>query len=112
MERYNIYAGMGGSFGGANYQMTGEFASKEEAEKEAYECACDIYSSYEGINGILNWDECAADYCELYGIASLEELTEEDNENISELYDEEREGWIVYFAVLESDDPKHDKNEG
>ena len=34
--KYNIYAGLGGSFGGATYQGTGDFKSREAAEEMAY----------------------------------------------------------------------------
>lgn len=52
MKEYNIYAGLGGGFGGKKYQYTGLFESHEDAEHEAWEAACEEYDSYEGTNGL------------------------------------------------------------
>ena len=54
MQNYNIYAGLGGSFGGAAYRGTGDFKSLADAENEAYELAVEEYQSYEGYHGILS----------------------------------------------------------
>jgi len=48
--RYNIYAGLGGSFGGATYQGTGDFNSIESAEEMAYQCAVEEYEITEMYN--------------------------------------------------------------
>lgn len=47
MKEYNIYAGLGGGFGGKKYQYTGLFESHE-----AWAAACEEYDSYEGANGL------------------------------------------------------------
>lgn len=39
MKQYNIYSGLGGSFGGANYQYTGLYETEEEAEDDAFQAA-------------------------------------------------------------------------
>lgn len=66
----------------------------EEANKKAWELACDDYQCYEGMNGIrdvgniveeegLSWDEAELEYAE------------------------ERESWLDYYAE-EYDPQKHD----
>lgn len=45
MKQFNIYAGLGGGFGGASYRGTGEFKSLADAEQEAYELAIEEYQS-------------------------------------------------------------------
>ena len=95
--KYNIYAGLGGSFGGATYQGTGEFKSEEDASEVAYAIAREEYESYEGYHGILDWHD----------IAEANDLDPDDEDNydeISELYNEEVESWIEYYAVLTEED--------
>lgn len=54
MQKYEIYAGMGGGFGGAQLRGIYEFSSTQEAERYAYGLAFDEYQSYEGSHGILS----------------------------------------------------------
>lgn len=95
--KYNIYAGLGGSFGGATYQGTGDFKSREAAEQAAYEAAVEEYEMYEGSHGILDW----------YDVAEEEGLDPNDEDNypeIDELYNEEKESWMEYYAVSTEED--------
>ena len=94
--KYNIYAGLGGSFGGATYQGTGDFESRESAEEMAYQYAVEEYELYEGSHGIRSWkdiaDEEGLDY-------------EEDEYEINEMYEDEKESWMEYYVRLtEKDD--------
>lgn len=95
MKKFNIYAGLGGSFGGATYQGTGDFKSFADAENEAYTLAVEEYESYSGCHGLLSWgdiaDENGLDY-------------NEDSAEIDELYIEEMESWLDYYAVLADED--------
>ena len=95
MQKFNIYAGLGGSFGGASYQGTGDFKSLADAENEAYQLAVEEYESYSGCHGLLSWgdvaDENGLDYTE-------------DSAEIDELYIEEMESWLDYYAVLADED--------
>ena len=59
MDKYNIYAGLGGSFGGANYKFTTEANSLEEATDIAYQVAVEEYEGYEGFYGLKTWIDCA-----------------------------------------------------
>ena len=93
--KYNIYAGLGGGFGGATYQGTGDFSSLDSAEEMAYQLASEEYESYEGNHGIRSWadvaDEEGLDY-------------EEDEDEINEIYEDEKESWMEYYAVLTEED--------
>lgn len=95
--KYNIYAGLGGGFGGATYQGTGDFSSLDSAEEMAYQLASEEYESYEGNHGILDW----------YDVAEQEGLDPNDKDNeadIDSAYNEERESWMEYYAVLTEED--------
>lgn len=47
--KYNIYAGLGGGFGGARLVAEAEeFENQAAAEEYAYEYAIEEYQSYEG----------------------------------------------------------------
>lgn len=90
-KEYNIYAGLGGGFGGARYQYTGLFNSEEEALEEAYAVACEEYESYEGTGGLMTYED------------ALEEA--EGNESTAdEILEQEKDEWISYKAVLTSED--------
>lgn len=100
--KYNIYAGLGGSFGGATYQGTGEFDDVDSAVDYAYEIAVEEYQSYEGYHGILDW----------YDVAEQEELDPEtESDSIDQAYADEIENWIEYYAVLMEEDEEFDPEE-
>lgn len=103
MDKYNIYAGLGGSFGGANYKFTIEANSLEEAEDIAYQAAVEEYEEYEGYYGLKTWAECA----EELGV----DIENEDSDDVDDLYNEEIESWIKYYAILASEDKNISKDE-
>lgn len=105
MKQYNIYAGLGGSFGGANYQYTTLCETEDEAFDEAYERACEEYEQYEGLYGLPGWEDATREYCEELGI-SQEELEDTDEESlaIEEYYNEARENWLAYHIVPTEED--------
>ena len=88
---YRIYAGLGGSFGGANYIETKEFRSEEEAAEYAYECALEVYDSYEGLNGLPSMQDIADEN-------DLDLDNSEDQIIAQEMYNEEVEGWLDYYV--------------
>ena len=105
MEKYNIYAGLGGSFGGAEFQYTGEFESFEDAMIEARNIAVQEYESYAGMaDGVRDWVDVAEEYCEIHGIA--DEIEDYDMDMINELYDDEVESWIDYYVINPESDPE------
>jgi hypothetical protein len=85
MKQYRIFAGLSGGFGGAREVDILEFPDTGSAEDYAYEEACAIYESYEGLHGLRS----VAD------IISEEGFSEEEAEDA---YNEEREGWISYYV--------------
>ena len=95
--KYNIYAGLGGGFGGAQYEYTIDCESKEEAENLAYESAINIYESYEGSHGILDIRDCIE--------------VSDSEEEAEEMYQEEIESWIEYYAVPTDEDTETTKEE-
>ena len=103
MDKYNIYAGLGGGFGGATYKFTTEANSLEEAEDIAYQEAVEEYEEYEGLHGLKTWIDCA----EELGV----DIEEEDSEDVDDLYNSEIESWIDYYAILTSEDKNISKDE-
>ena len=111
MALYNIYHGLGGGFGGANYDYTADFATKEDAEAAAREAAWEDYESYEGMHGLRDWGAVAQDYIEDECLdCDVDELSDQALEDIDEEYTYEVEGWIDYKAVPTSDDQWVDKD--
>lgn len=95
LKEYNIYAGLGGGFGGLKYQFTTICESEEEASEIAYAVALNDYEEYEGNHGLLSFDEVAED----------NDLDPElDYDAVYELYMQEVESWICYNAILTSED--------
>lgn len=94
---YNIYAGLGGGFGGAQYDYTCNCESKEEAEDLAYDAAINVYELYEGSHGLLDYSDCR-------------EVSSSDEE-AEEMYNEERESWLEYYAVPTDEDTETPKEE-
>jgi len=82
--KFRVRFGLGGGFGGCEMQEWEEmdFASLDEAEKYAYELACEEYDQYDG----------------LHGLRSVEQIMEEDEvEDYDEAYEswlDERESWL------------------
>lgn len=122
MPFFKIYHGMGGGFGGDQYDYTGEFKDREEAQEEACRLAREDYESYEGASGILDYDDCIRtllidagmdedeldDFC-----GDVETLMNEygvSYEDVSDMYEEEIEGWICYH-VEPADGPNDTEEE-
>jgi hypothetical protein len=86
MKRFAIYAGLGGSFGGAKFDRIEECETEDLAQDLAYETACAIYESYEG----------------MYGLPTIDQIMEEeglDEETAEEAYRQYREGWLDYSTI-------------
>lgn len=96
--KFRIFAGLGGGFGGPHYQGTFEYESKKEAEQSAYEQAVEEYQSYEGLYGIMSWEDCEQELMESY----YPEIPTEDD--ITNYYGEEMESWIDYSVEQVPDD--------
>lgn len=105
--RFKIFAGLNGGFGDAEFQYEKEFASLEDAEYAAYSAALDIYDSYEGMHGLRTIDEIIEE--DLQGEEYADLLEEEIQAVAEEIYSEERDSWLDYYAE-EVDDTQKDEN--
>lgn len=99
-KEYNIYAGLGGGFGGAKYQYTGLYDNEDDAFIDAYTAVSEEYESYGGYHGLLTYEEALETAMNDNPGKSEEEL----QEYIDELFEEDKENWIEYYAVLTSED--------
>lgn len=91
MAMYNIYAGLGGGFGGPSVVDVREFEDYDEAMEYAREQAIEEYQSYEGFHGVFDRDDVRQDLLLSFG----KEPTEDE---IEQKYWEEIESWIEYDA--------------
>lgn len=89
-RKYGIYAGMGGSFGGASLVDTVVCDNEAQANEIAREYAVEIYQSYEGLYGIQSWYDVKEDL--------KDSGFDYEDDMVSEYYEEEIEGWIDYYA--------------
>ena len=99
---YNIYAGLGGGFGGAEYKGTIDCKTFDDATQIAYELAIEEYESYAGMKGLKSYDEVAIDYLIEENIIDNED--ESDEEYVTELYNDTVESWLDYFVIETSKD--------
>lgn len=101
-KTYALYAGMTGSFGGATFQCFAECNSPDEAEQEAYQLAREAYESYEGMYGIMSWEDCRDDLVESF---PDEDITDAD---VDAHYQEEVESWTEWWAEPYDPDKNYD----
>ena len=92
MAKYKIYAGLGGSLGGATYVGTYEYENEKDAVADAYQIAVEEYQSYEGLYGIASYEDIREEM--------IENGEEDDEDIIQEAYEEEMANWIEYYAKL------------
>ena len=62
--RYDIFAGLGGGYGGAYWVATEDHPNEASADQSAFEHAREIWESYGGVSGIegYTFDEYLNDY--------------------------------------------------
>ena len=87
VEKWKIYAGLSGGFGGANFIKV-VTCSRNNAESQAYQEAVEIYESYVGSGGLRTEDEIMEDD----GVDEVEARY---------IYNEEMEGWLDYYVKLD-----------
>ena len=92
MAKFELFAGMDGSFGGAQSYGVYEYDNLEQAIEAAYELAVEEYQGYEGLHGIPSYEDVRNEYIEMYGDE------DPDEDLVQEYYEEEMSGWIVYYA--------------
>lgn len=102
MPFYKIYAGLGGGFGGASYQLTDEYESYESAMEHAYQLACDSYEMQEG-SGCDGWEdflaEAESEVCMSDFNDDEEEYQQAIEEYAAQASEEARESWVDYHVV-------------
>lgn len=97
MPRFEIHAGLGGGFGGAQFQYYFECADEDMAMDVAFEEACEQYEGYDGMHGISSVEDILQEHNEnVEEGEDWEELTEEDADL---MWREERESWLDYHVV-------------
>lgn len=123
MALYNLYAGLGGGFGGSSLVATDEYESLDAASSAAYELAIEEYQGMEGLHGVLSREECAIQIlvqeglidneCEEYNEEIHGRMIEENDleEEVQTMYDNEIESWIDYHAVLAEEDEEVEDDE-
>lgn len=97
MPWFKIYAGMGGSFGGAQYHGTYEYDNIDEATNDAYSIAEEEYQSYEGCHGIMSPADVEEDLRDS-GFIDDDMTDDEVADMIDYHYREEIESWISYYV--------------
>lgn len=110
LREYNIYAGLGGSFGGAKYQYTTLCASMDEAEDEAYQAASREYDMFTFYDGVRGFDEALEEARE--NIDDGWNLDDDDPDLQSfaeEIYHGYMDDWCQYYAVPTDEDTDIDK---
>ena len=95
MAWFKIYCGMGGSFGGARYNGTYEYADIDEALLVAYQMAEEEYQSYEGYHGIMSPADVEEDLRDS-GFIEDDMTDDEIADMVNSYYREEIESWIDY----------------
>lgn len=95
--RYKIYAGLGGSFGGAEYQGIYDFQNVKEALSYACEIAMEKYVSYGGTHGLMDWDGVYID-CIENGWINEDTSRKEVEEIVYEHYLECLKRWLDYYV--------------
>lgn len=86
MAKYEIRYGLGGGFGGPCEWEDCEAETLEEAEAIAYDEACQVYDSYDGMYGLQTENEI------------MEENPDFDEEDAAMEWREQRESWLDYEA--------------
>ena len=108
MAWFKIFAGMGGSFGGAQYHGTYEYENIDDALKEAYLLAEEEYQSYEGCHGILSYADCEEDLQDS-GFIDGDMSDDEIEDMVYSHYREEIESWISYYVLPANGPNDHDE---
>lgn len=103
MPKYEIFAGLGGGFGGAVSHGFEKHDNEESANQSAYEAACEDYDNMAGLHGLMSYQECL-DQAEQELSSEIGEFEDpEDYQNelevyANDIYQEEQERWIDYWV--------------
>ena len=95
MRKFKLYAGLGGSFGGATLQGIYEYRNAREAEQAAYQLAVEEYESYGGMHGLLDYNDCYEDLKESNMFDAIDE--NEIDDMVTAHYFAYMESWLEYY---------------
>lgn len=96
MKKFKLYAGLGGSFGGATLQGVYEYRNAREAEQAAYQLAVEEYESYGGMHGLLDYEGCYEDLQESGMIDTIDQ--NEIDDMVTAHYFAYMESWLEYYV--------------
>ena len=95
MPKFELFAGLGGGFGGAQSHGIYECADAQEADKDAYNLAFDEYESYGGCHGLDDEDTVLQDLADSFYDGDTSQVTADE---LHEAYIEQVESWIEWYA--------------
>ena len=101
MPKFKIYAGLSGSYGGAQYCGVYECADRDEAETYAREQAVEVYESYGSYNGFYTWDSMRQEIADNEYGGDIEQV---DPDDVDMRLMEEVENWLTYKIIPVRDD--------
>lgn len=109
---YNIYAGLGGGFGGAYFQYVSDARDEATAEQEAYELACEIFDNQIGV-GIESHEDLMEEA--VVEVDREDYNTEEEYQKaldcyVESSYNDLRDSWIEYY-VEETDEENYEDDD-
>lgn len=96
MPKFEIFAGLGGGFGGAESHGIVECKTQADAEREAYDRAWEEYESYGGYHGLDDYDTVKQDLADHLYDGDIDAVPDDEAD---QAYVEQVEGWIEYYAV-------------
>lgn len=76
--------------------MTKDYDSEEDAMRDAYNLAVEEYQSYEGIHGIMSWEDCRDNLFRSH--------LDYDDESVDNRYQEELESWLSCYVEPAEDE--------
>ena len=106
MRKFKVWAGLGGGFGGAEYQGIYEYRNEDDALNAAYRMAFEDYESYGGMHGLLDYEGV---YEDLKESGWFEDTIDENeiDDMVTNKYIEYADSWLDY-RVEEVEDLSND----
>jgi hypothetical protein len=97
-EENNIYFityGCGGGINDINHELF--YGTQTEADRYAWQCACETYDNYAGMHGIQDRDDIAEEMVENGEYDSVDDVPDDE---IEQAFSDERESWLNYNAEI------------
>jgi len=101
MPKYKIYAGLGGGYGGPQFECVEEHDTEDQALQSAYQYACEHFEGQLGC-GMDGWEDFIEEAKSEVSIETYEDDDEGYQEALekiaSNLETEARENWTDYYV--------------